>query len=73
MSNLLDMRSDTVSKPCKAMREAIFHAKVGDDVFGEDPTVKKLEEVTAQLVWNGKGTIFPEWDQRQSLRPGGTL
>jgi len=41
---IIDLRSDTVTKPSKAMLEAMFSAEVGDDVFAEDPTVKKLEE-----------------------------
>ncbi|MFA7361799.1 MAG: low-specificity L-threonine aldolase [Candidatus Kapaibacterium sp.] len=40
----VDLRSDTVTKPSKEMREAIFNAEVGDDVFGEDPTVISLQE-----------------------------
>ena len=45
----IDLRSDTVTKPSKAMREAIFNAEVGDDVFGEDPTVIKLQKKCAEL------------------------
>ncbi len=45
----IDLRSDTVTKPSKAMREAIFNAEVGDDVFGEDPTVIKLQQKCAEL------------------------
>jgi threonine aldolase len=45
----IDLRSDTVTKPSKAMREAIFNAEVGDDVFGEDPTVLKLQQKCAEL------------------------
>jgi len=39
-NRVIDLRSDTVTKPCDRMREAIANAQVGDDVFGEDPTVK---------------------------------
>lgn len=46
---VIDLRSDTVTKPSKAMREAIFNAEVGDDVFGEDPTVIKLQNKCAEL------------------------
>ena len=46
---LIDLRSDTVTKPSMAMREAIFNAEVGDDVFGEDPTVIKLQQKCAEL------------------------
>lgn len=59
ISTLLDMRSDTVSKPCDAMREAIFQAPVGDDVFGEDPSVKKLQEMTAELCGMEEALYFP--------------
>jgi threonine aldolase len=39
---MIDLRSDTVTKPTPAMREAMFRAEVGDDVYGEDPTVNEL-------------------------------
>ena len=45
----LDFRSDTVTKPTPAMRAAMLDAEVGDDVYGEDPTVRALEEQTAAL------------------------
>ena len=41
---LIDLRSDTVTRPTPGMKEAMFSAPVGDDVFGEDPTVNALEE-----------------------------
>jgi threonine aldolase len=47
---IIDLRSDTVTKPTLAMREAMANAEVGDDVFGEDPTVKRLEATAAQAV-----------------------
>jgi threonine aldolase len=47
---VIDLRSDTVTRPTPAMREAIAKAEVGDDVFGEDPTVRALEEEVAALV-----------------------
>ncbi len=50
MKNIIDLRSDTVTKPSEAMRKAIYEAEVGDDVFKEDPTVNKLEEYTADLL-----------------------
>ena len=46
---MIDLRSDTVTKPTPGMLEAMFKAEVGDDVFEEDPTVKKLEEKVAAL------------------------
>jgi threonine aldolase len=47
---LIDLRSDTVTRPTLAMRQAMFEAPLGDDVFGEDPTVKRLEEYVAELL-----------------------
>lgn len=46
---IIDLRSDTVTKPNLAMKEAMFNAEVGDDVFGDDPTVVALEKMTADL------------------------
>jgi len=47
---LIDLRSDTVTRPTQAMRRAMFEAPLGDDVFGEDPTVNRLEEYVAGLL-----------------------
>ncbi|MDQ0352870.1 threonine aldolase [Alkalibacillus filiformis] len=47
---MIDLRSDTVTKPTQEMREASFHAEVGDDVYGEDPTVQLLEEKAAKML-----------------------
>lgn len=49
MSNYIDFRSDTVTKPSAAMLQAMMGAPVGDDVFGEDPSVNKLEEMAAGM------------------------
>ncbi|HEX8516064.1 MAG TPA: GntG family PLP-dependent aldolase [Bacteroidia bacterium] len=46
---IIDLRSDTVTKPSRAMLEAMFNAEVGDDVFAEEPTVNALEKKTAEL------------------------
>jgi len=46
----IDLRSDTVTLPTPAMREAIYHAELGDDVFGEDPTTNRLEKLAAQRM-----------------------
>lgn len=46
----IDLRSDTVTLPTPAMREAIYHAELGDDVFGEDPTTNSLEKMAAERV-----------------------
>ena len=45
-----DFRSDTVTRPTDAMRDAMMTAAVGDDVYGEDPTVNQLEAVTAEML-----------------------
>jgi len=47
---IVDMRSDTITQPTPAMRQAMSEAKVGDDVFGEDPTVNRLEEMVAKRL-----------------------
>jgi threonine aldolase len=48
--NLIDLRSDTVTKPTAAMRAVMAGAEVGDDVYGEDPTVNRLQETAARLL-----------------------
>ena len=60
-SNLpvLDLRSDTVTKPTAAMREAMHHAEVGDDVYGEDPSINKLEEFAANLLGKESALFLP--------------
>jgi threonine aldolase len=50
MSNYIDLRSDTVTKPSAGMRKAMYEAEVGDDVFKEDPTINELEEYAAGLL-----------------------
>jgi threonine aldolase len=47
---MIDLRSDTVTKPTVEMRQAAFEAEVGDDVYGEDPTVTRLEEEAAKVL-----------------------
>ncbi|MBN8208129.1 low-specificity L-threonine aldolase [Bacillus sp. NTK071] len=47
---MIDLRSDTVTKPSEKMRKAMYEAEVGDDVYGEDPTVNKLEEIAANIL-----------------------
>src|SRR5512142_2976598 len=46
----IDLRSDTVTKPTAEMREAMYRAEVGDDVFGDDPTVNRLQELAAEMT-----------------------
>jgi threonine aldolase len=61
MSNthLIDLRSDTVTKPSAQMREVMAAAEVGDDVYGEDPTINSLEERVAQLFGKEAGLFCP--------------
>lgn len=47
---VIDLRSDTVTKPTFAMREAMLNAEVGDDVYREDPTVNELERLAADIL-----------------------
>jgi len=56
MNSRIDLRSDTVTRPTPAMRKAMAEADVGDDVFGEDPTVNRLQERAAELL--GKETAL---------------
>src|SRR5438045_8989246 len=49
-AGLIDLRSDTVTLPTPAMRRAMAEAEVGDDQYGEDPTVKRLEERAAEML-----------------------
>jgi threonine aldolase len=51
----VDLRSDTVTKPTPAMREAMAKAEVGDDVYGEDPTVNRLQEMAAEMMGKEAG------------------
>jgi threonine aldolase len=55
----IDLRSDTVTKPSAAMREAIANAPVGDDVYSDDPTVNSLEERVAELFGKEAGVFAP--------------
>lgn len=59
MMKIIDLRSDTVTQPTQAMREAMFRAEVGDDVYEEDPTVKALEEKGAALLGKEKAIFCP--------------
>jgi threonine aldolase len=57
--NVIDLRSDTVTRPSPAMLEAMMKAKVGDDVFGEDPTVNALQERVAALFGREAALFVP--------------
>ncbi len=56
---IIDLRSDTVTKPTKGMLEAMMQARVGDDVYKEDPTVVALEERLASMFGKPKSLFFP--------------
>jgi len=58
-SQLIDLRSDTVTKPSAGMREAMAKALVGDDVYGEDPTINSLEERVAKLFGKEAALFCP--------------
>lgn len=57
--HILDFRSDTVTKPTPAMRRAMAEAEVGDDVYGEDPTVNRLETLAAEMLGFETGLYMP--------------
>lgn len=65
--NWIDLRSDTVTAPCEGMREAMASADVGDDVFGEDPTVNALEIKTAELLNKEAGLYLSSGTQSNLL------
>ncbi len=56
---VIDLRSDTVTQPTEAMRRAIRDAELGDDVFEDDPTVKRLEEMAARLLGKEAALFMP--------------
>jgi len=72
----IDLRSDTVTRPTPAMREAIAKAEVGDDVYGEDPTVNRLQELAARrlgkeaAVFVASGTMGNQAALLAQTRPG---
>jgi len=57
--NTIDLRSDTVTRPSAAMRKAMELAEVGDDVYGEDPTVNRLQALAAQLLGKEAALFVP--------------
>src|SRR5881275_3292797 len=72
----IDLRSDTVTRPTPEMRAAMAAAPVGDDQFGEDPTVNRLQERVAELLgkpralWLPSGTMANQVALRVLTRPG---
>lgn len=67
----IDLRSDTVTKPTEAMREAMARAEVGDDVHGEDPSVNRLQEAAARRLGKQAGLFVPSgtMGNQASLHP----
>jgi threonine aldolase len=63
MSDVVDLRSDTVTRPSAAMRRAMMEAPLGDDVFGDDPTVNRLQERAAELFGFEAALLFPSGTQ----------
>ena len=56
---MIDLRSDTVTRPCDNMRHAMADAQVGDDVMGDDPTVRRLQDSVADLLGKEAAFLFP--------------
>jgi threonine aldolase len=67
MKNFIDLRSDTVTRPTSAMRKAMSEAEVGDDVFGEDPTVNALQEKVANLLGKEAALFVPSGTMANQL------
>ena len=59
MTKIIDLRSDTVTQPSNQMRDAISNSLLGDDVFGEDPTVNKIEQKAAQIMGKESALLVP--------------
>jgi threonine aldolase len=57
--DMIDLRSDTVTRPTSEMRKAMYNAEVGDSVYGEDPTVRALEERTAEILGKEAALFMP--------------
>lgn len=68
--HVIDLRSDTVTRPSKAMREAMANAEVGDDVYGEDPTVQKLEARAAELLGHEASLFVSSGTQANQIAMG---
>ncbi|PSK91275.1 L-threonine aldolase [Murinocardiopsis flavida] len=64
---MIDLRSDTVTRPGPAMRQAMAQAEVGDDVFGEDPTIRELEEETAARLGKEAALYVPSGTMSNQL------
>ncbi len=79
MANMVDLRSDTLTRPTASMRRAMAEAEVGDDFFGEDKTVRALEERTAELLGKEDALFVPSGTMANQIgihlhtRPGDTV
>ena len=67
MKDLIDLRSDTVTKPTPAMRKAMAEAEVGDDVYGEDPTMNLLQEKVAKILGKEASLFVPSGTMANQL------
>jgi threonine aldolase len=63
MSDIVDLRSDTVTRPSPGMRKAMLDAELGDDVFGDDPTVNRLQARAAEIFGFEAALLFPSGTQ----------
>ena len=63
MSDVTDLRSDTVTRPSPGMRKAMHEAELGDDVFGDDPTVNRLQQRAAEMFGFEAALLFPTGTQ----------
>jgi threonine aldolase len=70
MAKTVDLRSDTVTMPSPAMREEMARAEVGDDVYREDPTVNRLQELTAELLGKEAGLFMPSGTMSNQVAVG---
>jgi threonine aldolase len=70
MVKTVDLRSDTVTMPSPAMREEMARAEVGDDVYREDPTVNRLQELTAELLGKEAGLFIPSGTMSNQVAVG---
>ncbi|MBT3842207.1 MAG: threonine aldolase family protein, partial [Verrucomicrobia bacterium] len=79
LNGKIDLRSDTITQPDAAMREAMANAVVGDDVLGDDPTVQELERHTAELLGKAAAAFVPSGTMANQLairsltRPGDAI
>ena len=69
-SELVDLRSDTVTQPTPEMREAMAKASVGDDVLGDDPTVIELQEMVADIFGKEEALFVPSGTMSNAIAIG---